>query len=148
MSQGVGYINILRKNSLRLFRYLGRDKGVMPCVFFAIAQNVEARRNIYHDTVDISTDPITGVKTWCFVELNAPLKVVSNLGWWKEGETLPTLMYLPFQSDVLPAQECKVVIAADQGYMADTFIINKVAQFGQDVPVAWVCTVSSKRTIN
>lgn len=146
MAQKQGYINVLRKNSMRLFRQLAKEKGVIPCTFYAIAKNVEARRNIYHDTVDISADPTQGVATLCFIELNAPIKVVSDLGWWKEGETLPTLMYLPWQSDVLPAQECKVLIQESEGYMSDTWIINKVAQFGQNVPVAWVVTVSPKRT--
>lgn len=146
MSQGTGYMRVMRKNSMRLFRHLSKDKGVMPCTFYAIAQDIAGRRNVYHDTVDTSADPITGVQTLCFIELNAPLKVIRDLGWWKEGESLPVLLYLPWQSDVLPAQECKVHIGADQGYMAETWIINKVAQFGQDVPIAWVCTVSPKRT--
>lgn len=141
-------IRMIRKNSLRAFKTLAKGKGVQLCNYYpATLGNVPVvRRNMYHDVVE-HTGPgkVDAVPTFIFIDLNPPAKIVKQLGWWKEEETLPILGYMPYEDNWKPEKSALVEVSSNEGYLSGMWSIEKVTMYGQGVSCLWVCNIVPKR---
>ena len=142
MAINANTVNLLRHKALMAFGLLSNGRESMACTYYA--RNIT--ENVYRDKEVDNTLSSPPIDTYCYIQLNAPIKVVKELSWFKEGDSLPILMYLPYQDDFVPEQGSKVVVPPSDSYMGDTWTINSVKAYGQDVPILWVCNVSPKRS--
>lgn len=98
--------------------------------------------NIYHDkTADSLGSSIT---TFGYIEISPPIKTVQQLGWWREGESLPILCYLPWEEGMLPKKDDQLVVATE-GVLAGEYQIDHVKQYGQGEAISWILNIHKDR---
>jgi len=130
-------VNQIRVNVLRA---IATTPGTQKCVIRPVTNN---SFNIYGDSVD--PDYAEQFEHFCYIEFNPPIKVVKELGWWKAGESLPIVCYVPYSEEWTPATGDIVTVDADEGYMAGNYKILQVKTFGQGAPLVWVVNLEPER---
>lgn len=101
-------------------------------------------KNIYHDEQDDIYE-VTAVNVRVYLDFTAPIKVVKELGWYKEEDALPIIAYLIYESTFTPDKDDKLIVPVSEGYMSGTWMVSQVTQFGQGVPIAWALNVHQDR---
>lgn len=129
-------VEAIRRNTKRAFAVV---PGVQPVEY----ESINSDKNLYHD--ETSTAYAAAVSTFGFIEFDAPMKVVKELGWWREGETSPILMYMPWEDDITPKQGDRFTTPATEGYFGATWRVNHVKMYGQGKPLVWYLNVSPER---
>ncbi len=81
-----------------------------------------------------------------YIEFNPPIKVVQDLGWWKAGESLPLICYIPYLDSWSPKFGDQIVVPSDEGYMSGSYKILAVKTYGQGVPLIWVVNLEPNRS--
>lgn len=130
-------VELTRNNVNRAF---AQTPGVAAAKIYPTA----ITENVYGDDEDVEFAP--GRDIYAFIQFDAPIKVVKSLGWWREGETLPILMYLSFVEGLDPKKGDRVVLPSEEGYMSGVWILNSVKTYGQGEPICWLCSVSQDRS--
>ena len=132
--------SIVRKKSFMAFLSLN-GKSIKEAVF----KVQDISRNLYHD-IESSEDQLVS-DTYVYINSDPPVKVVKDLGWWKEDERLPILAYFPYQSDFKPKKD-DIFEVFWNGYTEGNYKVNMVKAYGYSSPVVWVCNVSPVRDDN
>jgi hypothetical protein len=116
-------------------------RGAVSCKIYVETVSNPIQRNLYHDvTVDIPVTPTTPYyEHKVYIDLKPPKKVVKDLNWWRDDETLPILAYMPYSAGFTPDFGTKIVVG--DGHLAGTYVVQKLASYGFDVSSLWVCNI-------
>lgn len=139
MPLSVSLTEQIQKNILRAIQ---TTPGTQPKTL--VRTLLEVEENVYGD--DSDEVYAAGFEHPVYIEFNPPIKVVQQFGWWKAGESLPLICYIPYIDSWFPKFGDLLVVPEDEGYMSGTYRILAVKTFGQGVPLIWVANLEPNRS--
>jgi len=123
----------------RILNALTLTKGVQTGSLFAAT----ATKNIFEDKVTVAYGAAKSIKI--AIELNAPIKIAKQLGWWRDGEDVPIIGYLHYiAGGYVPKRDDKITVAS-AGFMTTDYIIENIKMYGIEEALGWVMTLMPKR---
>lgn len=135
MSYNEKVLQLLRRNCFNAFRVVN---GTQDCRIKVI----NASKNIYRDRTTSIEEATFSSK--CYIQISPPIKTVQRLGFWRDGEALPMIMYIPHIEGYAPKRD-DIIEVVDSGIMNGTFVVQEPKMFGIDQPVCWALTIAPKR---
>lgn len=98
--------------------------------------------NIYHDVSNQFLPPILSKIVF---QTTGQIKMIKKFGWFKEGENLPIVGFLPYSYKYKIAINDRIEVREDQGIYVGIYTVNNIESVGEMAAIIWVLNLSPVR---